>query len=30
MRYVRKASPPTPSQAIDEASRTLQTFEGHV
>jgi hypothetical protein len=30
LRYVRKGSPPTPSQAIDEASRTLKTFEGHV
>jgi hypothetical protein len=30
LRYVRKASPPTPSQAINEASRTLKTFEGHV
>jgi hypothetical protein len=30
LRYVRKASPPTPSQAIDEATRTLQTFEVHV
>ena len=30
MRFVRKASPPTPSQALEEASRTLETFEGHV
>jgi protein-S-isoprenylcysteine O-methyltransferase Ste14 len=30
VRFVRKASPPTPSQALEEASRTLETFEGHV
>ena len=29
-RFVRKAAPPTPSQALEEASRTLETFEGHV
>ena len=29
-RFVRKASPPTPTQALEEASRTLETFEGHV
>lgn len=30
VRFVRKASPPKPSQALEEAARTLQTFEGHV
>jgi putative superfamily III holin-X len=30
MRFVKKASPPTPTQALEEASRTLETFEGHV
>ena len=30
VRFVRKASPPTPSQALEEASRTIETFEGHV
>lgn len=30
VRFVRKASPPTPTQALEEAARTLQTFEGHV
>ena len=30
MRFVRKASPPTPEQALEEAARTLETFEGHV
>jgi hypothetical protein len=30
LRFVRKASPPTPSQALEEAARTLETFEGHV
>ena len=29
-RFVRKASPPTPTQALEEASRTLETFERHV
>jgi hypothetical protein len=30
VRFVRKASPPTPAQALEEAARTLETFEGHV
>ena len=30
VRFVRKASPPTPSLALEEASRTIETFEGHV
>ena len=30
VRVVRKASPPTPSQALEEASRTIETFEGRV
>jgi protein-S-isoprenylcysteine O-methyltransferase Ste14 len=30
VRFIRQASPPTPSQALEEASRTLETFEGHV
>lgn len=30
VRFVRKASPPKPSQALEEAARTLKTFEGHV
>ena len=30
MRFVRKASPPKPTQALEEAARTLETFEGHV
>jgi protein-S-isoprenylcysteine O-methyltransferase Ste14 len=30
VRFVRKASPPTPSQALEEASRTIETFEGRV
>ena len=30
LRFVRKASPPKPSQALEEAARTLETFEGHV
>jgi protein-S-isoprenylcysteine O-methyltransferase Ste14 len=30
VRFVRKASPPTPEQALEEAARTLETFEGHV
>ena len=29
VRFVRKASPPAPSQALEEASRTLETFERH-
>jgi hypothetical protein len=28
VRFVRKASPPTPAQALEEAARTLETFEG--
>ena len=30
MRFIKKASTPTPTQALEEASRTLETFEGHV
>ncbi len=30
MRFVRKASPPKPEQALEEAARTLETFEGRV
>ncbi len=30
VRFVRKASPPKPSQAIEEAGRTLETLERHV
>jgi Zn-dependent protease with chaperone function len=30
MRLVRKASPPQPSQAIEEATRTVETLQSHV
>jgi hypothetical protein len=30
LRYVRKASPPKPSQALEEADRTLETLKAHV
>ena len=30
VRFVRKASPPTPSQAIEEAGRTIETLQSHV
>jgi len=30
VRFVRKASPPQPTQALEEAARTLETFEGRV
>jgi len=30
VRFARKASPPAPSQAIDEASRTMKTLQDHV
>ena len=30
LRFARKASPPTPSQAIDEAGRTIETLQSHV
>jgi hypothetical protein len=30
MRYIRKATPPKPAQAIEEADRTLQTLKAHV
>jgi hypothetical protein len=30
MRFVRKASPPMPAQALEEAGRTLETLERHV
>jgi hypothetical protein len=30
VRFVRKASPPKPSQAIEEAGRTIETLQGHV
>jgi len=30
LRFVRKASPPKPSQALEEADRTLETLKAHV
>ena len=30
MRFARKASPPTPSQALEEAGRTIGTLQSHV
>ncbi len=30
LRFVRKASPPLPSQALEEAGRTIETLERHV
>ena len=30
VRFVRKASPPKPAQALEEAHRTLETLKGHV
>ena len=30
VRFVRKASPPKPEQALEEAARTLETLESHV
>lgn len=30
LRSARKATPPTPSQAIEEAGRTIETLQGHV
>jgi protein-S-isoprenylcysteine O-methyltransferase Ste14 len=30
MRYIRKATPPKPAQAIEEADRTLETLKAHV
>jgi hypothetical protein len=30
MRLVRKASPPKPSQALEEAARTVETLQSHV
>jgi hypothetical protein len=30
MRLVRKATPPTPSQAMEEAARTVETLQSHV
>jgi protein-S-isoprenylcysteine O-methyltransferase Ste14 len=30
MRFARKASPPTPSQALEEAARTVETLQSHV
>ena len=30
MRFARKASPPTPTQALEEATRTAQTLQSHV
>jgi protein-S-isoprenylcysteine O-methyltransferase Ste14 len=29
VRFVRKASPPKPAQALEEADRTLETLKGH-
>jgi len=30
VRFFKKASPPQPTQALEEAARTLETFEGRV
>jgi hypothetical protein len=30
MRFARKASPPKPSQALEEAARTVETLQSHV
>ena len=30
VRFFKKASPPKPEQALEEAARTLETFEGRV
>ncbi len=30
VRFVRKASPPKPAQALEEAGHTLETMKGHV
>ena len=30
MRYVRKATPPKPALALEEADRTLDTLKAHV
>ena len=30
VRFVRKASPPKPSQALEEAARTVETLQSHV
>ena len=30
LRFIRKASPPKPEQALEEAARTLETLESHV
>ena len=30
MRFARKASPPKPTQALEEADRTLETLKSHV
>ena len=30
VRFIKKASPPAPAQALEEAARTLETFEGRV
>jgi ABC-type transport system involved in cytochrome c biogenesis permease subunit len=30
VRFVRKASPPQPSLALEEAARTVETLQGHV
>ncbi len=30
MRFARKASPPQPALAIEEAERTIETLQGHV
>jgi len=30
LRFARKASPPTPTQAIEEATRTVETVQSHV
>ena len=30
MRFARKASPPTPTKALEEAARTVETLQSHV
>ena len=30
VRFIKKASPPAPAQALEEAARTMETFEGRV
>jgi hypothetical protein len=30
VRFIKKAAPPAPAQALEEAARTMETFEGRV